>query len=149
MKIIGIEHIAIATKDLEHDSSFWSDILGINNLGKEIVKNEGVVTDIYNTDQGKVELLAEYGKESHITKFLEKRGSGLHHVCFEVEDIHEAVKELKSKGIQLISDKPTMGAEGYQIVFIHPKSAGGVLVELCQKQKAMPQKVMPQSRGHN
>ena len=90
-------------------------------------------TDIYDTGSGKVELLKSTVSGSVIEKFLENRGEGIHHVCFEVDNINTAIIELKELNIDVISDRPTVGAEGYKVVFIHPKSTGGVLVELAQK----------------
>ena len=92
-----------------------------------------VITDIYDTGKGKVELLESLDSASPIKKFIEKRGPGIHHVCFEVDDIYKAISELKEKNIDIINDNPSVGAEGYKIIFIHPKSTGGVLVELAEK----------------
>jgi methylmalonyl-CoA/ethylmalonyl-CoA epimerase len=97
------------------------------------VAQEGVTTDIYDTGRGKVELLKSTVSGSVIEKFLESRGEGIHHVCFEVDSVNKAIIELKELNIDVISDRPTVGAEGYNVVFIHPKSTGGVLVELAQK----------------
>jgi methylmalonyl-CoA/ethylmalonyl-CoA epimerase len=97
------------------------------------VENQGVTTDIYDTGRGKVELLEAMGSDTPLGKFLEKRGAGMHHVCFEVDNITNAIKELKEFNIQVLSNEPTMGAEEYKVVFIHPKSTGGVLVELAEK----------------
>jgi methylmalonyl-CoA/ethylmalonyl-CoA epimerase len=97
------------------------------------VEGQGVTTDIYDTGRGKVELLEAMGPDTPIGKFLEKRGAGIHHVCFEVDNITTAIKELKQDNIQVLSNEPTIGAEGYKVVFIHPKSTGGVLVELAEK----------------
>ena len=133
MKILGIEHIGIAVKDLDVSAPFWKDVLKISHKGKETVAQEGVITDIYDTGRGKVELLKSTISGSVIEKFLEKRGEGIHHVCFEVDDIIKAIIELKELNVDVISDRPTVGAEGYKVVFIHPKSTGGVLVELAQK----------------
>ena len=133
MKIIGIEHIGIAVKDLKTDAPFWKHILGIDHTKSEKVEAEGVLTDIYDTGKGKVELLESLHPDSPVKKFLEDRGPGIHHVCFEVEDVTKAIKELKELNIQILSDEPTIGAEGYKVVFIHPKSTGGVLVELAEK----------------
>ena len=135
MKIIGIEHIAIAVKDLDTRSPFWKHILQIPHRSTEVVESEGVTTDIYDTKKGKVELLESRGSDTPVGKFLSKKGEGIHHVCFEVEDISNAIKELKENNIVLINNKPKIGAEGYKIVFIHPKSTGGVLVELAEKPK--------------
>ena len=133
MKIIGIEHIGIAVKELKTDAPFWKHILGINHTNSEKVESEGVLTDIYDTGKGKVELLETLNPESPLKKFIEKRGPGIHHVCFEVENIYTSIKELKENNIQVISDKYSIGAEGYKVVFIHPKFTGGVLVELAEK----------------
>ena len=133
MKIIGIEHIGIAVKDLKTDAPFWKHILGIDHTHSEKVEAEGVLTEIYDTGKGKVELLESLHPDSPVKKFLEDRGPGIHHVCFEVDDISIAIKELKESNIQVLSDNPTTGAEGYKVVFIHPKSTGGVLVELAEK----------------
>ena len=133
MKILGIEHIGIAVKDLDTNAPFWKHVLKISHKGTETVAQEGVTTDIYDTGSGKVELLKSTDSGSVIEKFLEKRGEGIHHVCFEVDDIYKAIIELKELNIDVISDRPTVGAEGYKVVFIHPKSTGGVLVELAQK----------------
>ena len=132
MKILGIEHIGIAVKDLDTNASFWKHVLKISHKGTETVDQEGVTTDIYDTGSGKVELLKSTVSGSVIEKFLEKRGEGIHHVCFEVDNINKAILELKELNLDIISDRPTVGAEGYKVVFIHPKSTGGVLVELAQ-----------------
>ena len=133
MKILGIEHIGIAVKDLDTNAPFWKHVLEISLKGTETVAQEGVTTDIYDTGSGKIELLKSTVSGSVIEKFLEKRGEGIHHVCFEVDDIIKAIIELKELNVDVISDRPTVGAEGYKVVFIHPKSTGGVLVELAQK----------------
>ena len=133
MKILGIEHIGIAVKDLDTNAPFWKHVLKISHKGTETVAQEGVTTDIYDTGRGKVELLKSTVSGSVIEKFLEKRGEGIHHVCFEVDNITKAIIELKELNVDVISDRPTVGAEGYKVVFIHPKSTGGVLVELAQK----------------
>ena len=131
MKIIGIEHIGIAVEDLNASTSFWRDILRIVRTHTERVETEGVNTTIYDTGKGKIELLDSLDENSPIHKFLQKRGPGIHHICLEVEDINIAIKELKELKIQTINESPTIGAEGYKIVFIHPKFTGGVLVELA------------------
>jgi methylmalonyl-CoA epimerase len=133
MKILGIEHIGIAVNSIDKDAPFWKHILNLPHRGTEAVENQGVMTDIYDTGRGKVELLEAMGSDTPLGKFLEKRGAGMHHVCFEVDNITNAIKELKDFNIQVLSNEPTMGAEGYKVVFIHPKSTGGVLVELAEK----------------
>ena len=133
MKILGIEHIGIAVNSIDKDAPFWKHILNLHHRGTEAVENEGVTTDIYDTGRGKVELLESMGSSTPLGKFLENRGAGMHHVCFEVDNITTAIKGLKELNIQVLSNEPTIGAEGYKVVFIHPKSTGGVLVELAEK----------------
>jgi len=133
MKILSIEHIGIAVEQIENRSPFWEHILGIKHTTTEIVDHEGVKTDIYDTGRGKVELLKSISDDSTIEKFLNKKGEGIHHVCFKVDDIKQAIIELKENNVSIVSEKPSIGAEGFKIVFIHPKSTGGVLVELAEK----------------
>tara|TARA_B100000427_G_C15510596_1_gene596011 strand:- start:97 stop:498 length:402 start_codon:yes stop_codon:yes gene_type:complete len=133
MKILGIEHVGIAVKNLKKDAPFWKHILGIDNSSTEVLDDQEVTTDIYDTSRGKVELLEATNKNSVISKFIDKYGPGIHHICFEVDDILKAIEELNFNNIQLINDKPTVGAEGYKVIFIHPKSTGGVLVELAER----------------
>ena len=133
MKILGIEHVGIAVKNAEESSFFWRDIIGLALKGREEIDSQGVITDIYPTENGKIELLMQNNPNSPISKFLKKRGPGLHHICFEVDDIGKALAELKEKNIKVIGDDISIGAEGYEILFIHPSSTGGVLVELAQK----------------
>jgi|TARA_B100000676_G_scaffold95828_1_gene95756 methylmalonyl-CoA/ethylmalonyl-CoA epimerase len=133
MKVIGVEHIGIAINDLEKDAPFWSKVLGIEQTKTEDVDDQGVITDIYDTGRGKIELLLSKYPDSPIGKFLKKRGPGIHHICLQVEDIEESIKVLKKHGIETIGDKSSIGAEGFKVIFIHPRSTGGVLVELAEK----------------
>lgn len=133
MKILGIEHIGIAVEDSVKDSPFWNHILGLTHTGSEPVEDQGVKTDIYDSGKGKIELLEALHPDSPIAKFIKNKGVGMHHVCLEVEDITLAIKELKDNNIQTIGDAYSIGSEGFKIIFIHPKSAGGVLVELAEK----------------
>ena len=133
MKILGIEHLGIAVESIKNSAPFWRHVLNISHSSKEIVAKEKVITDIYDTGKGKVELLESLDSTSPINKFIEIKGQGIHHVCFEVDDINKAIIELKENNINIINDEPSVGAEGYKIVFIHPKSTGGVLVELAEK----------------
>ena len=133
MKVIGVEHIGIAINDLAKDAPFWSKVLGIEQTKTEDVDDQGVITDIYDTGRGKIELLLSKYPDSPIGKFLKKRGPGIHHICLQVEDIEESIKVLKKHGIETIGDKSSIGAEGFKVIFIHPKSTGGVLVELAEK----------------
>ena len=133
MKVIGIEHIGIAVEDLEKNASFWKNIIGLKHCGIEDVDGQGVYTDIYDTGSGKIELLVSKYPDSPISNFIKKRGTGIHHICLTVEDIDQAIDYLKANKIKLIGDKPTIGAENYKVVFIHPRSTGGILVELAEK----------------
>lgn len=133
MKIKGIEHLGIAVNALTQDAPFWKHVLELTHRETEKVSDQGVITDIYETGGGKIELLEATNSESPISKFIEKRGPGIHHVCFEVDNVTDAIKELREKGVMVLSDEPSIGAEGYKVVFIHPKSTGGVLVELAEK----------------
>ena len=135
MKITGIEHIGIATESIDKIAPFWKKVLKLKHMHRETIEKMGVITDIYDTGRGKVELLEQTGQESSIAKFLKKKGPGIHHICLEVENIEEATSELKQADIQLINDVPLKGAEENRVIFIHPKSTGGVLVELVQKPK--------------
>mgnify|MGYP006136550167 FL=1 len=133
MKILGIEHIGIAVKDLNESSSFWGNILNILHSHSESVKSESVNTKIYDTSRGKIELLTSMESNSPIDKFIRNRGPGIHHVCLEVDDVYQAIIELKSSGIEVLNDIPKIGVEGFKVIFIHPKCTGGVLVELAER----------------
>ncbi len=135
MKITGIEHIGIAVEDLKTSREFWDHILESKNKTREIVKEQDVITEIYDTGRGKIELLFSKNKDSTISKFIKTKGPGIHHICLKVENITAAINELKEKGVGLIGDNYSIGAEGYKIIFIHPKSTGGVLVELAEDSK--------------
>ena len=133
MKIIGIEHIGIASDDLSKANKLWSLVLGIKNTCTEDIDNQGVITDIYDTGNGKIELLLSKYPDSAISKFIRKRGCGIHHICLNVESIDDAINELKEKKREIIGNNYTYGAEGYKVIFIHPRSTGGVLLELAER----------------
>ncbi|WP_234570631.1 methylmalonyl-CoA epimerase [Rhodohalobacter sp. 614A] len=130
-----IDHIGIAVKDLETAIETYEKLLNTPCYKKEVVESQKVETAFLQTGQSKVELLGATDPDSVITKYIEKKGEGLHHVAFEVEDIHAEIERLKSEGFTLLSDAPKPGADKKQIVFLHPKSSNGVLVELCQTVK--------------
>ena len=132
-KILGIEHVAIAVNDLEHPADLFGNLLGINHTSTEEVHDQKVITDIFDTGSGKIELLKSTSDDSPITKFLEKRGPGVHHIAFRVDNLALALEKLSEAGVTLIDTEPRIGAEGMLIAFLHPKSTSGVLVELCQK----------------
>jgi len=127
-----IEHIGIAVKDLEKANELYSLLLGESPYKQEAVESENVMTSFFRTGESKIELLAATSEDSAIHKFIEKRGEGIHHIAFEVEDIIASMSDLKKKGFRLLMDEPKEGADNKLICFIHPKSANGVLVELCQ-----------------
>jgi methylmalonyl-CoA/ethylmalonyl-CoA epimerase len=127
-----IEHIGIAVKDLQKASEIYSKLLGVSSYKKEEVESERVITEFFKLGDAKIELLASLDEESAISKFLEKKGEGIHHIAFHVEDIYAEMERLTKEGFILLNDKPKQGADNKLICFLHPKSANGVLVELCQ-----------------
>ncbi|MFQ6003121.1 MAG: methylmalonyl-CoA epimerase [Candidatus Zixiibacteriota bacterium] len=133
MKINKIDHIGIAVKDLKDAEKLYSDAFGLE-VSDEIDVPERRLRIAFTEISGvKLEFLMPTDKESVVAKFIDKRGEGIHHICFEVDDIENAVSELKSKGMELVDEKPRLGVEGDRIVFLQPKSAFGVLVELKEK----------------
>lgn len=132
MKISHIEHIGIAVKNLEESIKFYEDVLGLKCYGIEEVKDQKVKTAFFMVGQTKIELLESTDPEGPIGKFIEKKGEGMHHMAFAVEDIENALKEVESKDVRLIDQTPRMGAEGMTIAFLHPKSTVGVLTEFCE-----------------
>lgn len=133
MKILGLEHIAIAVQNLDTAAPFWKQVLKLHHQGQARVEDQGVTTDIYDTGRGKVELLEPLDENSPVARFLAKRGPGIHHLCLEVDDITSFIKELKAANVNVIYDPPRVGAEDCLVTFIHPRSTGGVLVELVQQ----------------
>jgi len=127
-----IEHIGIAVKDLEESNLLFEKMLGKSHYKIEEVLSEKVMTSFFKVGPNKIELVASTDPESPIAKFIEKRGEGIHHLAFEVEDIHEEMKRLESQGFRLLNKAPKRGADNKLVCFVHPKSANGVLVELCQ-----------------
>ncbi|MGI6319823.1 MAG: methylmalonyl-CoA epimerase [Bacteroidales bacterium] len=132
MKLTHIEHIGIAVKDLDSSIRFYEDVLGLKCYAIEEVVDQRVKTAFFMVGQVKIELLESTDPEGPIGKFVEKRGEGVHHIAYAVEGLEETLPELEAKGIQLIDKKPRKGAEGLNIAFLHPKSTGGVLTELCE-----------------
>ena len=132
-KILGIEHVGIAVKDLNSISEIFSDLLGLDLHRREKIEDQQVITDIYHAGKDKLEFLKATSPDSPIAKFLEKRAEGVHHIALVVDNLQSALDYLNDQGAQLIDQSPRIGAEGLKIAFIHPKSTGGVLVELCEK----------------
>ncbi len=137
MKIKRIDHIAIALECADEVAFLWREILGFKIESEEVLEKNGVKVYIIAIDSildniPKIEMMEPYGEKSPIINFLKKRGRGIHHICFETEDIKSDMEELNQKGIKLLSDKPIEGADDAMIVFINPSEFGGILVELKQ-----------------
>ena len=128
-----IEHIGIAVKDLNKSENLFEKLLGQKPYKKEEVKSEGVVTTFFKVADQKIELLHASNKESPISKFIEKRKEGVHHLALHVDNIKKEVERLEGLGFEFISTTPKKGADNKMIVFLHPKSTNGVLVELCEE----------------
>ncbi|MDG1778898.1 MAG: methylmalonyl-CoA epimerase [Flavobacteriaceae bacterium] len=127
-----VEHIGIAVKDLVASNNLYAKLLGVPHYKIEDVASEGVETSFFKVGEQKIELLQATNPDSPIAKFIEKRGEGVHHIAFAVDDIEAEIERLKTEGFELIHHTPRPGADGKIIAFLHPKSSGGVLVELCQ-----------------
>lgn len=130
-----IEHLGIAVKNMEDSNALFEKLLGVAPYKQEEVASEGVMTSFFKTGPNKIELLAATEPNGPIAKFLEKKGEGIHHVAFEVEDIVSEMERLKVEGFTLLNEKPKKGADNKLVAFVHPKTANGVLVELCQEIK--------------
>ena len=127
-----IEHIGIAVKDLESANELYARLLGEQPYKQEEVEREGVMTSFFQVGPNKIELLEATKEDSPIAKYIEKRGEGVHHIAFEVEDIRAEMARLKEEGFRLLSEEPKRGADNKMVAFVHPKSANGVLIELCE-----------------
>jgi len=133
--ISHIEHIGIAVKNLEDSIIIYEKLLGIKCYGIEEIKEQKVKTAFFKLGDTKIELLESTEPDGPIGKFIEKRGEGVHHIALAVTDVEQSLREAETSGIQPIDDKPRLGAENLEIAFLHPKSTGGVLIELCGKKK--------------
>jgi methylmalonyl-CoA/ethylmalonyl-CoA epimerase len=132
MKPSHIEHIGIAVTNLENSISFYEKVFGLKCYNIEEVEDQKVRTAFFIVGQTKIELLESTDPEGPIGKFIEKRGEGIHHIAFAVENIAEQLKHAEKEGVRLIDNNPRKGAEGFDIAFLHPKSASGVLIEICE-----------------
>jgi len=130
-----VEHIGIAVKNIEEASITYAKLLGKNLYKTEVVESEGVLTVFYSIGESKIELLESQKSDSAIAKFIEKKGEGIHHIAFEVDDIYSEMQRLRNEGFLLLNETPKKGADNKLICFVHPKSANGVLIELCQEIK--------------
>ena len=128
-----IEHIGIAVADLEKANELFARLLGQTHFKTETVAGEGVETSFFQVGDTKVELLQASRPDSPIAKYLEKKTEGVHHIAFDVEDIHAEVIRLKEAGFEILNETPKQGADNKLVVFLHPRSTNGVLVELCQE----------------
>lgn len=130
-----IEHIGIAVKNLEKSNALFASLFGKPHYKEEEVLSEGVQTSFFNSGPNKIELLAATTSDSPIAKFLEKKGEGIHHIAFAVEDIKHEIARLKEEGFTVLNEIPKKGADNKWVAFLHPKSTNGVLIELCQEIK--------------
>ncbi len=128
-----VEHIGIAVRDLENASLVYERLLGCPSYKKEIVESEHVITEFFKVGDTKIELLESISETSAIASFIGKRGEGIHHVAFAVDDIIAEMERLKNEGFVLLNETPKKGADNKLVCFVHPKSANGVLIELCQE----------------
>ncbi|EHO14690.1 methylmalonyl-CoA epimerase [Myroides odoratimimus] len=130
-----IEHIGIAVKDLETSNALFEKLFGAPAYKEEAVESEGVKTSFFMNGPNKIELLEATNPDSPIAKFLEKKGEGIHHIAFDVEDIEAEMKRLAAEGFTLLNEIPKKGADNKLVAFLHPKTTNGVLIELCQEIK--------------
>ena len=130
-----IEHIGIAVKSLQDSNALFKKLFGQDHYKIESVEREGVNTSFFMMGETKIELLESTNENSAISKFIDKRGEGIHHIAFAVDDIHAEMKRLEEEGFQLLNKEPLAGADNKLICFLHPKSTNGILVELCMEKE--------------
>ena len=130
-----VDHIGVAVKSLEQALPFYRDVLNLKYLGTEVVESQKVKVAFFKAGETKIELLEPTSEESAVAKFIQKRGEGIHHMALGVDSIQDRIEEIKEKGIQMIDHEARLGAAGAQVAFMHPKSTGSVLVELCEKKE--------------
>ncbi|MCL9808114.1 methylmalonyl-CoA epimerase [Flavobacterium luminosum] len=128
-----IEHIGIAVKNLNESNFIFEKLFGAPAYKEETVESEGVKTSFFMNGPNKIELLEATNPESPIAKFIEKKGEGIHHIAFDVENIHDEIKRLQEEGFIVLNETPKKGADNKLVAFLHPKSTNGVLIELCQE----------------
>ncbi len=133
--MLKIEHIGIAVKNIEQSNELFTKLFNKTPYKLEKVESEGVSTSFFLLGDSKIELLEATNPDSAIAKFIDKKGEGIHHIAFEVEDIHAEMERLKNEGFTLLNEQPKKGADNKLICFLHPKSSNGVLIELCQEIK--------------
>ena len=130
-----VDHIGVAVSNLEEALKIYTDVLGLKLHGTEVVEEQKVRVAFMPVGDTEIELLESTDPEGPIAKFIEKRGEGIQHVAFRVDDIEEALEQMRQQGVRLIDEKPRYGAGGARIAFLHPKATGGVLVELCERKE--------------
>lgn len=130
---LKVEHVGIAVSDLEASNQLFSRLFGAAPYKEETVESEKVKTSFFRMGESKIELLQSLDKDGTIARFIEKKGEGIHHIAYEVDDIILEMKRLKEEGFVLLSEEPKRGADNKLICFLHPKSSNGVLIELCQE----------------
>jgi len=131
--LTNLEHIGIAVRDVAASNALFARLLNAPPYKAEVVETEGVTTSFFRVNESKIELLEATRPDSPIAKFIEKKGEGIHHLAFEVDDIRAEMQRLASEGFTLLSDEPKRGADNKWVCFLHPKGTNGVLVELCQE----------------
>jgi methylmalonyl-CoA/ethylmalonyl-CoA epimerase len=132
-KTLKVDHIGIAVKDLEQAKKFYTEVLGMTVMGEETVEQQKVKVCFIPCGDSEVELLESTAPDGPIAKFIEKNGEGVQHIALRVDDIEAAIADLKEKGVRMIDETPRYGAGGASIAFVHPKSTGGILLELSQR----------------
>jgi len=135
MSINKIDHIGIAVKDLTTALKFYQEALGLENIGFEVVEDQGVKVVFLPVGESRIELLEPISEDSPVAKFIAKRGEGIHHICLDVQDVPETLGELKERGLPLIDNEPRRGEHHKDIAFVHPKASSGVLIELSMDGK--------------
>ena len=131
---IQLDHVALAVEDLEASVRLWVDVLGLEELGRETVVEQGVHVAFLDAGGTRIELLEPIESETAVGRHLSRRGPGIHHLCVRVPDLEAALEELKVQGVPLINDSPQPGAHGTRVAFVHPRGTGGVLLELVEEQ---------------
>lgn len=134
-----IDHIGIAVKSIENSLGFYEGVLGVREAEREIIEDQGVTVALLPIGESRIELLEPLSDDTVVAKFISRRGEGLHHICYEVDDVARKVEDLKARGLRLLDGYPRRGAEGKLVAFVHPSSAGGVLVELVEKERGIEQ----------
>lgn len=130
--MLNVDHIGIAVKNLSSSEDLFSSLLNVKPYKKEEIESESVITSFFKKGETKIELLESTNENSVISKFLEKKGEGIHHIAFEVEDIKSEMQRLVNEGFTIINDHPKIGADNKLVCFLHPKTTNGVLIELVQ-----------------